>query len=396
MTARPQHLPDFNYVKHQFHSEIGQAQAERGTINIAVFGNTGVGKSTLLNAVFGRRLAATGTGDAVTEHIQYHGGQPEPLGIYDTPGFEIGGSAKKLESEITQMLKRNDRKPLTDRVHVAWFVENAQSSRFVDSQAKLVSHLASFNIPVMLILTQVRRSANGAYPASVTALADSIIDRQLPLTPPGTVHLVNAQSDPEFNDSVHGLRRLLAATFDAVPHEVHQALVAAQHVDLERKRQEATKIINRFTFTSGAAGAAPVPVADLVLVTSSLARMFARISAAYGIPFARKQLAQLATAVLLTGGATHATSRAILKASSKQVAKVASTQAGKQGAKLVPLANLVVSAASGTSSALLAKAAGHAWARVCEHMLMRPEEPQEVTHAAELFSQKFDERARLS
>lgn len=396
MTAQPQRIADFDSIKHQFNAEIHQARHELGRINIAVFGNTGVGKSTLLNTVFGRELAATGSGSPVTQHIQYHGGSPEPLGIYDTPGFEIGGSTKTLLSEITQVFKDNKKKPLADQIHVAWFVENSQTNRFVDAQSEIVSHLASFGIPVMMILTRVRKLGNGDYPSQTKALADNIIGRQLPLTPHQTVFMVNALADRELGDPAHGLTRLLDATFRAVPESVHEALTAAQQLDLVRKRQAAAKVINRFTFTSGAAGATPIPVADLVLVTTSLARMFARISAAYGIPFKKKQLAQLATAVLLTGGVTHAASKTITRASGKQLAKLVTSQAGRQGGKLVPLANVVVSAAAGTSSALLAKAAGHAWSRVCEYLLTHPDnEPTTMDHIMELFAHQFTRRARI-
>lgn len=372
MTTRPTGMADFDNIKQRFDAEISQARRELGTINIAVFGNTGVGKSTLLNAVFGRDLAAVGSGNSVTAHIQYHGGHGEPLGIYDTPGFEIGGGADTLISELTQIFADNNRKPLSEQIHVVWFVENSQTNRFVNAQAAIVSHLASFQVPVMMILTRVRRTADGGYPSQTRQLASAIIDRNLPFTPPGKVFLVNAQPDHEMGDPAHGLTELLDATFAAVPDEVHQALIAAQQLDLVRKRQAATKIINRFSLTSGAAGATPVPVADLLLVTTSLTRMFARISATYGIPFKKKQLARMAAMVLLTGGASHATAKTIMRASSKQLAKFAAVQAGKQGGKLLPVANVVIAAAAGAGSAVIARAAGHAWARVCEYLLTHP------------------------
>jgi GTP-binding protein EngB required for normal cell division len=395
MTTPSHGMADFDGIRQRFDEEIGLARRELGTINIAVFGNTGVGKSTLLNAVFGQDLAATGSGSPVTAHIQYHGGPPDPLGIYDTPGFEIGGSADTLKSEISQVFRNNASKPLAEQIHAVWFVENSQTNRFVDAQAALVTHLASFGVPVMMILTRVRKTTEGGYPTQTTSLADSIISRDLPFTPAATLFLVNAKHDPELGDPAHGLTVLLDATFAAVPDQVHQALTAAQRLDLARKRQAAQRVINRFSFTSAAAGATPIPVADLVLVTTTLTRMFARISAVYGIPFKRKQLARLAAAVLVTGGASHATARAIMKASSKQVAKLAASQLGKQSGKLVPVANLVVAAAAGAGSAVIARAAGHAWARVCEYLLTHPDSEALVgEEVLGVFARYFDRSGR--
>ncbi|NLH69727.1 MAG: hypothetical protein GX454_06060, partial [Brooklawnia sp.] len=44
------------------------AKAELPRYNLAVLGATGVGKSTLINAVFGEDLARTGIGAPVTQH----------------------------------------------------------------------------------------------------------------------------------------------------------------------------------------------------------------------------------------------------------------------------------------------------------------------------------------
>lgn len=386
--------PDFDGITRRFGEEVAQARYELGTVNIAVFGNTGVGKSTLLNAVFGKDLAATGAGDAVTAHIQYHGGAPEPLGVYDTPGFETGAGQDTLLSEIDQVFADNDRKPLSERIHAVWFVENSQTSRFVDAQAALVQKLASSKVPVMMVLTRVRRTPAGKPTTATTNLVQSIVDRGLPLTPPSTVFLVNAVADPELGDPEHGLNTLLEATFQAIPRELHEALVAAQRLDMERKRRAASRIVNRFTLTSAAAGATPVPLADLVLVTGSLTRMFARISAAYGIPFKKKQLARLAAAVLVTGGAATVTSSAIVKMSGKQVAKLATRETSKLGARLIPVANVVVAAAAGTGSAMVAKAAGHAWCRVCEYILKHPDSDALVNDdVLSLFQHHFGRRS---
>ena len=44
---------------------------EIGRFNLAIFGKTGVGKSTLVNAIFGSEIAKTGIGEPVTraEHL---------------------------------------------------------------------------------------------------------------------------------------------------------------------------------------------------------------------------------------------------------------------------------------------------------------------------------------
>ena len=50
-----------------------------------------MGKSSLVNAVFGRDLAKVGKGLPVTRGVQYY--HDDSLGIWDVEGFEIGSTA---------------------------------------------------------------------------------------------------------------------------------------------------------------------------------------------------------------------------------------------------------------------------------------------------------------
>ena len=48
-----------DWFKESFRQEYEQHSAAIGRFNLAIFGKTGVGKSTLVNAVFGEEVAAT-------------------------------------------------------------------------------------------------------------------------------------------------------------------------------------------------------------------------------------------------------------------------------------------------------------------------------------------------
>ena len=61
-----------------FRAEFEKQAEQIGRINLAVFGKTGVGKSTLVNAIFGEPVAVTGIGSAAT--LRSHPLRP--------PGFE--------------------------------------------------------------------------------------------------------------------------------------------------------------------------------------------------------------------------------------------------------------------------------------------------------------------
>ena len=66
----------------------GLGRDDLPTANIMVAGITGTGKSTLLNAVFGAEVAATGKGRPVTEQIDEYQSADIPIHIWDTVGLE--------------------------------------------------------------------------------------------------------------------------------------------------------------------------------------------------------------------------------------------------------------------------------------------------------------------
>ena len=67
----------------------GLGKDDLPTANIMVAGITGTGKSTLLNAVFGAEVAATGKGRPVTEQIDEYQSTDIPIHIWDTVGLEL-------------------------------------------------------------------------------------------------------------------------------------------------------------------------------------------------------------------------------------------------------------------------------------------------------------------
>jgi predicted GTPase len=64
------------------------AVQEMGRANFIIVGGAGVGKSTLINAVFQGNLATTGVGRPVTTSTRKYKKDGIPLSIFDTQGIE--------------------------------------------------------------------------------------------------------------------------------------------------------------------------------------------------------------------------------------------------------------------------------------------------------------------
>ena len=75
---------DMNKIAQDAINAITEKIKNLKNLNIIVAGKTGVGKSTLINAVFRDNLAETGMGKPVTDHMRKITKKGVPLSIYDT------------------------------------------------------------------------------------------------------------------------------------------------------------------------------------------------------------------------------------------------------------------------------------------------------------------------
>jgi predicted GTPase len=114
-------------------------QKKLGKLNIIIAGRSGVGKSTLLNAIFDKDIAKTGVGKPVTENIHIYSKDGYPITICDTRGLEILEYAKTLEALEKEVCEKNLSKNISEHYHCAWFCINEQSNRFKEGENSAVN-----------------------------------------------------------------------------------------------------------------------------------------------------------------------------------------------------------------------------------------------------------------
>lgn len=341
-------------VENLFAQRLSEAFAALGCFNLAVFGKTGVGKSTLVNAIFGSQVAATGLGKPVTQGLVYYRHPGGLLGLYDSEGFETGTSGDEILAALRQYVGSSRTLPIDQQIHAAWYLVRWSDRRFEERQADFVRALSEMGLPIVLVITQVPSRDGVPHPEAVE-LAHYIESLGLPLRPAGVALLTNALEDPFTGAPVFGLQELLDATYLVVPEVATAALTAVQILDWERKRQAAKKIINQSVAIAAGVGATPIPFSDAALLVPTQVQMIARITAAYGLPADRSRALAAAGAVVLTGGAT-----------------MAGRYLATNLLKLVPGGAVASSAISATVAGSLTRGVGMAWSRVCEYALSLP------------------------
>ncbi len=102
---------------------------EKPKMNILLMGATGVGKSSLINALFGKEIAKAGVGKPITQHLEKYVDEEKGLILWDTKGIEDKDYENTLESikkEMEDSFKTLDEKEAID---VAYLCVKETSSR---------------------------------------------------------------------------------------------------------------------------------------------------------------------------------------------------------------------------------------------------------------------------
>lgn len=287
-----------------FRGEFDRQNEALGRFNLALFGKTGVGKSTLVNAIFGEEVARTGIGEPVTKGSHLYLDKIGHLGLVDTQGLEIGVHDREILRDLDKVIKDSRKLPLSEQIHVAWYCVRGMDRRFEESEAEFVRRLDELDLPVILVFTQVPRR-NGQFHPDTIALAEQVMAKNLPIES-GRPFMTFAKADEFAGQEAYGLQEVLDATFRCAPEGVHGALVAAQEIDLSRKNTEAQKVIGAAVASAGGAAAIPIPFSDATLLVPIQLGMMAKIAHLYKIKFDRAALMAIVstTAATQVGRAT--------------------------------------------------------------------------------------------
>ncbi len=296
---------------------LRKALRERGYVNILIAGRTGVGKSTLINAIFQGNMANTGQGRPVTQNTREIKKGGIPLSIFDTRGLEMADfftTMNALRSFIGERARDVDPKK---HIHVAWVCIAEDLRRVEPAEEELVKMLADY-MPVIIVITKAR--SDQKFHATVQQL--------LPLAR----NVIRTQAIQEELDDGHivhpmGLKELVDLTMQLVPEGQKRAFTAAQKVDINLKKNQSHKIVAGAAASAAGIAAAPIPFSDAIAIVPIQIGMIAGITATFGLEFNQSFLSSIVASVVTGSGATLA-GRAIVSGLLKLIPGVGSVVGG--------------------------------------------------------------------
>ena len=252
--------------------------------NIAVIGLTGVGKSSLINKIFGNNIAITGAGRAVTtEYTKYSPNAFDidlPVSLYDSPGYEPGNEQEYFVKKTIDFLKEKNRQGEAEQIHLIWYLISASAARLTQADRDIIEEINNNYIPVIIVLSkcdiaqvhekeEVKKVIEETKFSKVYQIVEVAAN---PLTLP----------NGEYICEPFGMKELVDFTAELLPKTYSDAFIVAQIADIESKRKLAWKYVREASIACFSAGAVPIPLTAPTSAIAALGYMYNQIIIVYG------------------------------------------------------------------------------------------------------------------
>ncbi|AFY92562.1 GTPase family protein [Chamaesiphon minutus] len=251
------------------------------SLNILVIGKTGVGKSSLINVIFGEEVAQTGSGLPVTQYFEKYTLDTNnieegiPINLFDSSGLELNKEnifVKGVFDFVSEQLEKG----VNEQIHLAWYVINASSARVEAFECEIINKLYEQRIPVIVVLSQCDRARRNEIDNITKAIKSFDLKK--------VYHIIEVAAFPleGLNQKQFGLTELVTKTSELLPKLLSDAFISRQVVDVKAKKILAYSYISASAVSCFASGFVPIPFTTTAAALTAETVLWNRIAALYG------------------------------------------------------------------------------------------------------------------
>lgn len=293
--------PNYKQFVEDTFKGVKQENKDLKKVNLLIVGKSGIGKSTLINTVFGEEIVKTGVGKPVTEQISLIEQTDFPVRIYDTVGFEISSLGFDFK-EVVKTFKANPVQKLIkkvqstetqdDDIHVAWYVISGSGSRIEGAEIDFIKWMVKQKIPVIIVLTK-------SYDLVEASLLKTQIEELISVSK-GIILVLAKETESQH---VFGIEELIELTVETLPEGLKASFIHSQEASIKVKHSEAVKTVTLTMATNFGTGFSPIVGTDAPIMMASQTAMITKITSIYGIDIDKQKIETALTGMLGVYGA---------------------------------------------------------------------------------------------
>ena len=273
-------------------------------VNIIVAGKTGVGKSSLINYIFGKKVAKVGDGQPVTQEIQEYDLENDNITLFDTKGIEAKDYEKTLDNIKKYLELRQDSPDENDDIHIAWLCISERGDRVEEADRELLKILSEAGIPVIGVFTKRESKRESSF-------VNKVVEDNLLPEAKAIVRVRSITEEVEIEDNLvelkpKGAEELLEETYkymsEGRKNAIKKSQTAVMKDRIEAMSKEADVLTNWYAAGAAAIGATPLPFADSLALAALQTKMVVDINTIYRVDAGTHTFTDIAAALITITG----------------------------------------------------------------------------------------------
>lgn len=253
--------------------------------NVLLAGQTGAGKSSIVNMIFGENVAVVGTGKPVTQDIDVYESDDCDVRIFDSKGYEIGEDANKEFYDSVVGLAKQTNNP-ENIIHIIWYCIPCNGARVTDYDLEALKAFHDAKIPTAVVFTKADLPSE----EEIKSLSNVL--------PEWTKNSVfeTSTNNMEYNH----VDDLIAWSVENLSDERQkEAFIKSQQCNLKEKWKLAHALIAQHAAMAFGVGFVPIPCSDAPLLIGNEIGLLARIVYLYDLGSLADKLKTMGISVII-------------------------------------------------------------------------------------------------